>query len=136
VAVYTDFNKVVYRIQSFIDERVDGAQDVAEEAGRTGARLAEHLTRTRPSRKSGKRGRVETGAMADGISSAVKRNDKTMIRVDFGWLDSPKPYMVYQTDAGFTHYWSGEYIEPTYALRDATEHVRGLIADWVEGGGK
>jgi len=136
VAVYTNFNQVVNRIQQVIDGRTTQAYIVAEAAGGTGARMTEDLTRTRPSLKSGKRGRVESGDMADGVSYDVKRNDKSMIRVDFGWLDNPEPYMVYQTATGFTHYLSGEYIAPTDALRDATEHVREMIADWVKGGGK
>jgi len=135
MAEFTDFHQVVNRINQVIDGVTAEAYIVAEAAGGTGARMTEDLTRTRPSRKSGKRGRVESGDMAGDISYDVKRADKTMIRVDFGWLGTVPFYYIYQTDTGFIHNRSGEFIGPTFALRDATQHVATVIENWVRGGG-
>lgn len=118
-----------------IDQITNEGKQVVEAAASTGARMTEDLTRTRPSKKSGKRGRVDTGLMADSVSSQVVEDTPNKIVAEFGWLGDVEPYFVYQTATGFIHNRSGEYIEPTFALRDATEHVRELINQWIRTGG-
>lgn len=135
MAYFRDFGQIVDSVRREIDEINREAYQVVEAAAGTGARMTEDLTRTRPSAKSGKRGRVETGEMADGISYDVKRLTSDYIRGDFGWLDEVEEYYVLQTETGFTHARSGEYIQPTLALQDATEHVREVLNNWTPGRG-
>jgi len=123
-------------IQRQIDETVASAERITEAAVKTGEQLTKHLTETRPTKKSGKAGRVDSGDMVGDISSEILESNDRRIVGEFGWLGTEKDYYVYQTATGFRHYLTGDFIEPTYALRDATAHVEELIDDWVRGGGK
>lgn len=80
---------------------------------------AKRFTASRPSRKSGKAGRVDTGNMMDDIVGKVWQTSEEEIIGDFGFLDNQEFYYFLQTDEGFKHWISGEFIEPTNALRDA-----------------
>ena len=131
----TGFNKAFNALEYEISGKVKEANQIAAAMASTGARITENLTRTRPSKKSGKRGRVETGDMAGDISFSVKEGE-TVTVAEFGWLGTVNPYYIFQTDSGFIHNMSGEFIEPTFALRDATEHVDNVIKDWISSGGK
>lgn len=135
MAYFRDFGQIVNSIRKEIDDINAEAYQVAEAAAGTGARMTEDLTRSRPSDASGKRGRVETGNMADSISYDIKRVSPEYIRAEFGWLDEVEEYFILQTETGFTHARSGKYIKPTLALQDATEHVRQLINNWKPGRG-
>lgn len=92
------------RMEKIIDEAVEDAKT---------------FTATRPSAKSGKAGRIDTGAMFDDIVGRVWQDEKENIIGDFGFLDHQEFYYFLQTDEGFKNWRSGEFIEPTFALRDA-----------------
>lgn len=135
MATFTTFGPLFRKIEQDIDNVTKSAAQMAIAAAGTGARTAEHLTRTRPSPRSGKRGRVETGRMADSFDSNVVEISANKIVTQFGSLEDVQKYFVYQTETGFT-FFDGTWVEPTYAMRDATEHVKELIAQWVRSGGK
>lgn len=80
---------------------------------------AKRFTATRPSAKSGKAGRVNSGDMMDAIVGRVWQNEREQIIGDLGFLNEQQFYYFLQTDTGFKHWLSGEFIEPTHALRDA-----------------
>jgi len=92
------------RMKQVIDEAVEDAK---------------RFTASRPSAKSGKSGRIETGDMMDAIVGRVYQNAEESIIGDFGFLDRQEFYFFLQTDEGFRNWRSGEFIEPTFALRDA-----------------
>lgn len=82
-------------------------------------RDAQLFTATRPSKKSGKAGRVETAAMMAAIMGKTYREGVGNIVGEFGFLNTAELYMKLQTSTGFVHWRSGEFIEPTFAFRDA-----------------
>lgn len=63
-------------------------------------------------------GRIETSEMIGAIKGDVELKAKEIIG-KFGFLDQQANYFLYQTVTGFSHYLSGDFIEPTFALRDA-----------------
>ena len=132
---FTTFGPLFREIEQQIDEVTKEAAQVAIDVAGTGARVAEQLTRSRPSPRSGKRGRVETGRMAESFDSNVVEISPRRIVTEFGSLEDVQKYFVYQTETGFT-FFDGTWVEPTYAMRDATEHAKELIAQWVRSGGK
>lgn len=75
------------------------------------------FTESRPSAKSGKQGRVETGQMLDAIAGRVQQEGDRIVG-EFGFLDRQDLYFALQTSLGFRHQ-SGAFIEPTFAQRDA-----------------
>lgn len=75
--------------------------------------------------------RVDTGAMINAITSDVRTEAKTIIG-RFGFLDQQAEYFLYQTVTGFTHWLSGEFIEPTFALRDAKILAEGEVVEAIE----
>lgn len=77
------------------------------------------FTATRGTEKSGKPGRIESGKMYDEVSYRVWQDSDGSIHGELGFLDGGELYEFLQTDTGFRHWISGEFIEPTYALRDA-----------------
>lgn len=81
---------------------------------------AQEFTETRGTEKSGKAGRVETHKMVESIAGRSYREGVTRIVGEFGFLNGPAElYMALQTSTGFQHWLSGDFIEPTFALRDA-----------------
>lgn len=62
--------------------------------------------------------RVDTGLMISEITDEIELRGKEIIG-RFGFLNQKADYFLYQTVTGFTHWLSGEFIEPTFALRDA-----------------
>jgi hypothetical protein len=80
---------------------------------------AKRFTATRPSAKSGKAGRVDTGLMMDSIVGRVWQDQREQIIGEFGFLNEQQLYFYLQTDTGFKHFMTGDFIEPTFALRDA-----------------
>lgn len=89
------------------------AQIIANAVKNAKAMTAE---RGRPSSASG--GRIETGAMIDAIQGDIRATAKQIIG-KFGFIDKQADYFLYQTVTGFTHWLSAEFIEPTFAIRDA-----------------
>lgn len=77
------------------------------------------FTETRPSAKSGKQGRVDTADMLNAIDGEAFWEGVDKIVGRFGFLNRQELYFALQTSTGFTHYLSGEFIEPTFAMRDA-----------------
>lgn len=91
----------------------------AEEAAEFGAKTAQSYTLTRPGAKTGKAGRVDTGAMVDAIRWKPVRFSMDLIETQYGFVDEYEDYFKYQTVTGFHHSRSGEMIAPTFALRDS-----------------
>lgn len=89
---------------------------------------AKRFTAQRPSAKSGKAGRVDTEAMINAITS-VYRFEVDKIVGEFGFMNQAQLYYVLQTQTGFTHWLSGEFIEPTFAIRDATIIAENRLRD-------
>lgn len=87
------------------------------------------FTESRGTEKSGKSGRVETGAMRDAVSFRVQQLANGSIQGELGFLDGGPTYFFLQTDTGFTHYLSGEFIEPTFALVDAARIAAGKLGE-------
>lgn len=81
---------------------------------------AKDFTASRPSNKSGKAGRVESGKMMNEIIGRSYREGVSKVVGEFGFINGPAElYMALQTSTGFKHWLSGDFIEPTFALRDA-----------------
>jgi len=86
------------------------------------------FTASRPSAKSGKAGRVDTAAMLEAIASKSFLEGADQIIGEFGFVDRQELYFKLQTSTGFQHYRSGDFIEPTFAMRDAAAlAVQGLL---------
>lgn len=82
------------------------------------ALTARALTAQRGRPTSRGSGRIDSGTMAEEIKGRATAEAKSIIG-KFGFLDAQAEYFLYQTVTGFTHYLSGDFIEPTFALRDA-----------------
>lgn len=82
-----------------------------------GEEITQTFIATRGTEKSGKQGRVDTGAMLDAVDSdtTLKSKDEAIGR--FGWLKEKPSYAQYQEDGT-------RYIAPMYALSDAAEIVK------------
>jgi hypothetical protein len=76
------------------------------------------FTESRGTTKSGHAGRIESKAMLNAVTYRVEQSKGEIIG-DFGFLNEQEFYFFLQTDEGFQHYLSGEFIAPTFALRDA-----------------
>lgn len=85
--------------------------------------------RGRPTSRGG--GRVDSGAMAEAIKHEVELSGKEIIG-RFGFIGQQADYFLYQTVTGFTHYLSGDFIEPTFALRDAQVIAEGEVIEAIE----
>lgn len=114
-------------IKGEIDDVSKNAVTFVENVIATGAQDARDYTLTRPSAKSGKTGRVETGLMADSFSSQMESTGPNVIRGVYGFLDVEPEYFVLQTETGFMHSRSGQYIAPTLAMKDAYETSKQMV---------
>ncbi len=63
-------------------------------------------------------GRVDSGDMANAIRHEVEFQANQII-ARFGFVGEQAQYFLYQTVTGFEHWLSADFIEPTFALRDA-----------------
>lgn len=109
-------------IRSHRDGMSDALADAfAEEGLKMGIQMQQYIN-TRPSEKSGKTGRVETGDMRDSVSVEEHRG-KTRTRVNVGYIIKPRWYMVYQ-EKGFEHHISNEWIKGTFAMADSYRNMR------------
>jgi len=97
-----------------VEKKVD---QVIQTSSRHGRDLVREFISTRPSAKSGKRGRIETGAMLRGAS--YKKLGKGSAR--FGMKGGPE-WSSYQEN-GFKHNFSGEWVEGMFAVADAFDIV-------------
>lgn len=109
------------RVGDIRDSIVDIAQDTADE----GAEMVRDRIETSGTVKSGKRGRIETGAMLAAVRSEVTVTPK-VITASFGWLNVFNDYFGFQ-DRGFSHYRSGEEIPGMMALQDAFDESKANI---------
>jgi hypothetical protein len=82
-----------------------------------GEEITQTFIATRGTEKSGKQGRVDTGAMLDAVDSDVKLQSKDEAIGRFGWLKKKPTYAQYQEEGT-------KYIAPMYALSDAAEIVK------------
>ena len=72
-----------------VDRLTDGSKAVVKNAGQEGKDLIVHFIETRGTAKSGKAGRIETGAMRDSVDTRVEKESATEIQVSFGYYDTP-----------------------------------------------
>lgn len=120
-----DLRQLRMRIENLPQEKLDQAQKIMEEVTDEGADLMRQYISTRGTEKSGKQGRIETGAMYEATQSAVHRNPKS-VRGEFGWGVAGGPhekYFDYQEN-GFRHWRSGENVPPMHAMLDAFIKMR------------
>lgn len=82
-----------------------------------GEEITQTFIATRGTEKSGKQGRVDTGAMLDAVDSDTQLKSKDEAIGRFGWLKKKPTYAQYQEDGT-------KYIAPMYALSDAAEIVK------------
>lgn len=94
-------------------------KSAAIESAEFGAKSAQSYTASRPGAKTGKAGRVETGAMIGAIRSRLLTFSPNLIESQYGFIDEFEDYFKMQTVTGFLNIRSGDKIEPTFALRDS-----------------
>lgn len=99
-----------------------GAFRAISEAAEAGENITKHHIATRGTAKSGKRGRIDSGAMHDLVGSEAHLINADLAEGKFGWLGESPRWAEYQ-ELGT------EYIQPMYALADAAEEVG---EDYVE----
>lgn len=87
-------------------------------------RQARAYTESRPSPKSGRTGRVDSGKMRDSIVGETKLTKSGLVTNRVGFLAGREAYFKYQTSTGFVNNRSGDFIEPTLALKDAHEDAK------------
>lgn len=75
--------------------------------------------------------RVDTGEMRAAIGHEVSYAANS-ITASFGFTGEVKAYYVYQTVTGFNHYLTGNFIEPTFALRDALLRAKPEVIASIE----
>ncbi len=98
-----------------VDKLEGGVREAGIEALEDGERITKNYIETRGTAKSGKRGRIETGAMLDSVNHSILENSKDEFVGRFGYDDGPF-YTVFQ-ELGTSR------IEAMYALTDAAEEV-------------
>lgn len=91
---------------------------------------ARKYTRER-GRPTSRDGRVHRGAMIGAINYKIAKRAKA-ITAEFGFTGELQAYYIYQTVTGFTHWISSEFIEPTFAIRDAFEKSKGEMTNAIE----
>lgn len=99
----------------------EGVADLVEDAVERGEQITKHNIETRGTLKSGKRGRVVSGAMRDAVDSEVTERSRDRVRGKFGWIKDFEDYFGYQ-ELGFEHR-GGVTVDGMYALSDAAEEV-------------
>jgi hypothetical protein len=99
-----------------LDRLTRGTKATVKDAGQEGKELIVHYIETRGTAKSGKAGRIETGAMRDSVDTRVEKESATEIQVSFGYYDTPF-YTIWQ-EGGSRH------IEAMQAMGDAWDTVR------------
>lgn len=109
--------QLVSEITSDLDDIEDKVDSIVQSSAKHGRDLVKEFISTRPSQKSGKRGRIDTGDMLKGAT--YSKLGKGSAR--FGMKNGPH-YSVYQ-EHGFTHNRSGEWVEGMFAVADAFEIV-------------
>lgn len=120
MASSNDGARVMAEINARIENMTRRARRTVQEAADKGRDLTKQHIETRGTAKSGKRGRIETGAMLNSVSSGTVSADIEEVVTRFGYENSP--YWTQFQEPGFIHL-SGVTVEGTYALQDAAEEV-------------
>ena len=105
---------------ALVDEIHDKARKAVQDAVEEGANITKHNIENSGTLKSGKRGRIETGAMRDAVSSGIIADNDEAVIGRFGWASGPG-YAKFQ-EQGFQHV-SGVSVEGMFALSDAAVEV-------------
>lgn len=108
----------------------EGVSDVIEDAVKRGEQVTKHFIETRGTMKSGKRGRIETGAMRDAVSSEMTEKSKDSARGSFGWIKDFESYFGFQEE-GFEHI-GGVTVDGMYAISDAGDEIIADVQEDVE----
>ena len=111
----TQFRAFIGRVERDIYDELSEAVAVVIQAAVLNAREFT-ATRGRPTSRFG--GRIDTSAMIDALKGKVESEAKRIVG-EFGFIDEIADYYIFQTVTGFEHYISHEFIEPTFAIRDA-----------------
>lgn len=98
-----------------VDTLQEGARESTIDAGDEIAQKTKQYISTRGTAKSGKQGRIETGAMLNSVESKVDKDTPLEVEVRAGYHDAPF-YTVFQ-ELGTSR------IQAMYALTDAAEEV-------------
>lgn len=120
-----DLRALRMRIENIPEDYLDQAEEIMEDVTKEGADLMRQYIRTRGTDKSGKEGRIESGAMLEEVESEVVRNPRS-VRGEFGWgVDGGtyEKYFGYQ-ESGFRHWVSGINVPPMHAQLDAFIKMR------------
>lgn len=120
------FHRIVNNIEDSMRQAVrDGVQD--------GKETVELFVATRGTEKSGKQGRIDTGAMIDSVNGEVTKDTPTEVEGRFGFIDNPPDWTKYQED-GFVHVGSGMPVEGMHALSDAADIIFRQVQQDIEKG--
>lgn len=128
---FADFGDALKR---WLDDKINGTDnalmETAEEVAEKGKNITQYHIETRGTAKSGKRGRVETGAMRDAVSGDARRVSRGRAQAEFGWNSKTPEYAIFQ-ERGFTHS-GGTQVEGMYALADAADEVLSDLKEDLE----
>lgn len=94
-----------------------------EQVMQEAAEYAKRITETSGTVKSGKAGRIDTRDMVDAIGYEVFQRANDQIVGELGFVGQKAFYFYLQTQTGFVHVNSGEFIEPTLALEKAAQEA-------------
>lgn len=120
MASSNDGARVMAEISARIETMTRKARRTVKEAAEKGRDLTKQHIETRGTAKSGKRGRIETSAMLNSVSSGTVSSNIDDVVERFGYENSP--YWTQFQEPGFLHS-SGVTVEGTYALQDAADEV-------------
>lgn len=124
-----DPSEMVKRFRTAVDRIENGSYKIIAQAMQDGANIMRQMISTRPSAKSGKPGRIDTGHMLSSVSHFTNPGTKAgNVSGRFGWIDGGEDYFLYQ-EAGFTHNRSGEWIEGMYAMQDSGDYVANKLRE-------
>lgn len=103
------------KVKNMSENLRDAGKDLTDDIADT----TKEFISQRPSEKSGKPGRIDTGKMIDSVDSREVSYAPTRMEFEAGYLDSP--YWTLFQEAGFDHWITGDHIAGTYALHDAED---------------
>ena len=129
ITVSSGFDSLLASVRKQVTEAWAKVEVAAEDAAEFGAKTAQSYTATRPGAKSGKAGRIESGAMIGAIRHERVSFSPDLVEARYGFVDEFEEYFRMQTVTGFTHNRSGETIQPTFALRDSIGPTNAFARD-------
>lgn len=112
---------ISYWFEKRVTEITQGARDVLQEGALDIALETVENVETRGTEKSGKRGRIETGAMRDAVSADITEDTETLFEVRAGFRDAP--FYTFFQERGTRS------IPAMYAVSDAYENNLPEIED-------